>query len=220
VKPTIEAIDPGRGWMLALQKGDSRAFDSIVLHYEKPVRHFIGRYLADDARAEDLAQEAFLRVYRARKRYKPTAKFQTWLFTIVTRLCLNELRRQARQRRVFTSPRGRSGLANENDAEDDYLENVADTRLESPHETLERGELAEILRKAIGDLPENQRAALLMVRFNDTRYDEIAEVLGVSDKAVKSILSRARQRLRETLTAYREGKRKVGRMVKGKSEEC
>ena len=137
----------------------------------------------------------------------------------MTRLCLNELRRHARQRKVFITPRGRGASRAEGEGEDDYLDNVADSRLESPQESLEREELAEVLRGAIDKLPGNQRAALLMLRFHDASYEEIAASLGVSRKAVKSMLNRARESLWKTLSTYREGKWKLGRMVKGKSEK-
>lgn len=191
--------------MLALQNGDSGAFDSIVLHYERAVRKFIGRYLRDAARTEDLAQEAFLRVYRARDRYEPTAMFRTWLFTIVTRLCLNEIRSRARQRKVFVVVSS-GGDAGGTDEQESFFSTVADNSLETPLESLERDELQEVLQQAIDELPGKQRIAILLLRYEDASYQEIAAALGVSPMAVKSLVNRARENLRSRLASYRQGK--------------
>ena len=88
--------------MLAFQAGDSTAFDDIVYRYQQPVQNFLRRYLRDRDRMEDLTQEVFIRVYKSRERYQPTAKLRTWLFTIATRLALNEIRSIRRKRRVFS----------------------------------------------------------------------------------------------------------------------
>ena len=92
----------GRELMLAFQAGDSTAFDDIVYRYQQPVQNFLRRYLRDRDRMEDLTQEVFIRVYKSRERYQPTAKLRTWLFTIATRLALNEIRSIRRKRRVFS----------------------------------------------------------------------------------------------------------------------
>lgn len=184
--------------MLALQAGDRVAFDSIVLHYEHAVRQFIGRYVSDAARAEDLAQESFLRVYRARKRYEPTAKFRTWLFTIATRLCLNEIRSRARQQRVFVTRR--PGVRESIDQE--AFGEIADRSLETPPERVEREELERLIQSATDDLPGNQRAVVLLLRFEDCSYAEIGAILDVSPRAVKSLVNRARENLRRALHAH------------------
>ena len=190
--------------MLAFQRGSEEAFDSIVRHYHDGVRKFIGRYLADKNRAEDLAQEAFLRVYKARKRYEPTAKFHTWLFTIVTRLSLNEIRSRQRERKAIVVQQ--STTAQRDTGTDDPVETVSDTKSASPLALLEHEELEGILQAAIQSLPGNQRTAILMLRFEDSSYQEIASVLNVSVLAVKSLVNRARETLKTHLNRYREGK--------------
>lgn len=189
--------------MLELQQGDLQAFDRIVLHYERPVRMFITRYLRDRDRGEDLAQEAFIRVYKARKRYEPTARFRTWLFTIVTRLCLNEIRGLKRHNRLFLrQTRGE-------DPSEDLMARLPDEAIETPQEKVEREELQDVLQAAIDSLPEKQRIALLLLRQNECSYQEIATQMDASPQAVKSLLNRARETLRHKLSSYREGRATV-----------
>ena len=190
--------------MLEVQAGNMEAFNSIVLHYERSVRLFIGRYLKDSIRAEDISQEAFLRVYKDRDRYEPRAKFRTWLFTIVTRLCLNEIRGLSRQSKVFTASGGRS--RGDGDGSDDFLQEVPDRDTESPADRAERRELQDVLQESIDGLPGNQRAAILLLRHHECSYQEIADALGLSPQAVKSLINRARETLRGKLSAYRDGK--------------
>ena len=194
--------DPGRDWMLELQNGNAQAFDSIVVHYEHSVRLFILRYLRDKNRGEDLAQEAFIRVYKARNRYEPTAKFRTWLFTIVTRLCLNEIRGQKRQNQVFASQ------ASTDEAQENLMGNVPDESIETPQDKVEREELQDVLQDAIDSLPEKQRIAILLLRQHECSYQEIASQMEASPQAVKSLLNRARENLRLKLSSYREGRLK------------
>lgn len=189
--------------MLSVQKGDLDAFESIVRHYQAPVINFVGRYFSDRARSEDVAQEAFFRVYKARKRYEPTAKFRTWLFTIVSRLCLNEIRNHQRRSRFFTTS---SSSATDSDSGRDLLGQVPDEHMETPLETVERQELEETLQDCIDALPHNQRAAILMLRGQETSYQDIADVLEVTVPAVKSLVNRARETIRQALGSYRAGK--------------
>jgi RNA polymerase sigma-70 factor (ECF subfamily) len=203
VSQILQEDDPGQEWMLAFKSGDLKAFDQIVLHFESPVRRFIRRFLRDTGRAEDLAQEAFVRVFHARRRYQPSARFRTWLFTIVTRLCLNEIRAEARRRKVFiplqslqeAPPRPQAVAAA-----------FGDSKSETPAQRLERRELEEVLDEGIRSLPESQRLAMLLVRHENFSYLEIAERLGVSLMAVKSLINRAREAMRARLNGYLEGK--------------
>ncbi len=190
---------PGRAWMLAFQAGDPAAFDRIVLHYRSMVWRFIARYVRDLERAEDLSQEVFLRVYRARRRYRPTAGFRTWLFTIAARLCLNDLRSQRRERRVIVRL---PGAVEEGGPGDDRLQSVPDPDSAPAEKALELSELEEALDGAIAGLPPGQRAAILLLRFEDLSYREIAEALGVSAMAVKSLINRAREKLRSGLGRF------------------
>lgn len=208
VKPlgkTEVSDDPGRDWMLSVQGGDMQAFDAMVRHYQAPVLHFIGRYLSDAARSEDIAQEAFFRVYKARHRYEPTAKFRTWLFTIVSRLCLNEIRGQRRRRRVVLD--GAFPGRGQDETGEDLMAAVADDRGETPAAMAERRELETVLQRCIDSLPHNQRAAILLLRAGSPPYQEIADTLEITVPAVKSIINRARETIRQCLDSYRIGNR-------------
>ncbi len=191
-----EADALGRAWMLAFQDGDESAFDRIVLGYRSAILRFLHRYVQDAHRADDIAQEVFLRVYRARRRYRPTAGFRTWLFTIATRLCLNEIRSRTRERRAIV-PMPRTGEGSEEPAL-----GIADERSEPAEREVEKRELEEAVDAAIAGLPPAQRAAMLLVRFEDLSYAEIGETLGISVSAVKSLINRAREKLRAALRRF------------------
>ena len=191
----------GRELMLAFQAGDSAAFDDIVYRYQQPVQNFLRRYLRDRDRMEDLTQEVFIRVYKSRERYQPIAKFRTWLFTIATRLALNEIRSIRRKRRVF------SEVADEPEADSPSpIRRAEDYREETPREQIEEKELRTIINRLIEDLPPNQKAAILLSQLQKLSYKEIAEVLDMSVMAVKSLLLRGREHLRNRLKPYFEGK--------------
>lgn len=166
--------------MLRFASGDEAAFDEIVRRYAPRLLGFVERFFHNRARSEETVQEVFLRVFEARKRYTPQARFSTWLYTIATRLCLNELRRR----------RPEEGAADAESMPGDPV---------TPAEELAAARLARAVQRAVDDLPENQRAALLLNRFGDHSYAEIAVVLGVSEAAVKSLLFRATDELRRVV---------------------
>lgn len=197
--------DPGQEWMLSLQAGDTEAFEKIVLRYEDRVRNLIRRYLPDLHRAQDVAQEAFLRVYRARNRYQPTARFQSWLYTIVTRLCRNEILKLRRDRRMVSIQQGHGGESGHDPDGETFIESLADERAEGPDLELERRELEAVIRESIARLPASQREAIRLFRRERTPYQEIAATLGASVPAVKSRLKRARDTLRKCINDYRGG---------------
>jgi len=186
--------------MLAFQAGDEAAFDEIVRSYQRSVQSFLFRYLSDRHRTEDLTQEVFIRVYRSRDRYQPTASFRTWLFTIATRLALNEIRGVRRRRRVFTE------IDSTADATEHPIHRAPDHRETGPDEQLEHRELEAVLARLIDELPPNQRAAVLLNRSQELSYKEIAASLDVSVMAVKSLLMRARETLRGRLEKYLGGR--------------
>jgi RNA polymerase sigma-70 factor, ECF subfamily len=156
------------------------------------MHHLVGH--ADEA--EDLAQEVFLRVYRSRQKYRPRSKFSTWLFTIANNLALNALR--ARQRKPVVPLAAReSGPLGPRPAEQ-----LARDRAAQPVQRLQQQELAGLIQQALAGLNERQRAAVVLNKFEDMNYAEIAEVMGLSTKAVKSLLSRARTNLRAALQGY------------------
>lgn len=178
--------DPDIQAMLRFKAGDEQAFDEIVRKHQKNVLNLVYRYLSDATQAEDVAQEAFIRVYRARANYEPSAKFSTWLYRITVNLCLNEIRS-----RKSAGPR----VAPVND----LLEEPAG---EHPDSQLDQRELQQAVKDAIDALPENQRMAVLLARYEDMSYDEIAEAMNLSLEAVKSALHRAKENLKQKLARF------------------
>ena len=179
--------------MLRFQKGDRRAFEELVARNTPRTHALIYRFLGDPSQVEDLTQEVFLRVFRSGANYRPTAKFSTWLYRIVANLCFNVIRSRKRSRTL--------SLGGGGDDEAGYYE-LAEPRPNAPHEALHNAELQATVARAIRDLPENQRMVILLNKYEDMPYESIAKVLGCSTMAVKSLLSRARARLRRALESY------------------
>ena len=189
--------DPDVRLMLRVRDADDPgAFEELVDHYQHRLVGILHHLLGNADEAEDLAQEVFLRVYRTRKRYHPQAKFSTWLFTIANNLALNTLRSRHRKPTV-PLPTQESGPLGPRPAE----QLVADVA-PPPGHRLAQQELATVIRQALTGLNERQRMAVVLNKYEDMNYAEIAEVMGLTTKAVKSLLSRARCRLRDDLTAY------------------
>lgn len=177
--------DPDFRLMRAVAEGDERALAEIVDRWQKPVLAFICRFVGcGDDEAKDLAQEAFLRVWANSGRWRPTARFSTWLFTIVANLCRNQLRTVSRRPRLVT--------IDGHDAQSAVSRRAAGPERD-PHALAEARETGRSLRRALDQLPENQRAALLLKQVEGLKYREIAGVLGVSESAVESLLVRARR---------------------------
>lgn len=181
--------------MLGVKAGDEASFELLLERYRTPLVHFLYRMVRDAAMAEDLAQEVFLRVYRARKSYSPSAKFTTWLFRIATNLALNALR----DRR----PRRREDSLDAPGHDDQPALDLPDGAPTALERLMERDRAAAI-REAILALPEKQRAAVVLHKFHELDYEEIARVLECSPSALKSLLFRAYETLRFRL-APREG---------------
>jgi RNA polymerase sigma-70 factor (ECF subfamily) len=179
--------------MLDVKSGDDSSFELLLRKYRTPLVNFLYRLVRDSAAAEDLAQEVFLRVYRARGQYMPTAKFTTWMFRIATNLAFNALR-DGRHRQLEISV-DRSG--DDGESEQPGLE-VAD-RQPSIEVELMRRDRAAVIRRAVESLPEKQRAAVLLHKYQEMDYDEIARILGCSESALKSLLFRAYETLRVEL---------------------
>ena len=181
--------------MLRVKQGDAAAFTELVEKYKQPIMNLVYRTIHDPTEAEDLAQNVFVQVFKSAPRYKSTAKFSTWLFTIARNLCLNEIRRRSRHpAESLDTPHP--------EQEDQPLHQFEDKKTFSPPESLLHGELARKIEEALGDLPENQRSAVLLCRQEDLSYEEIAEVLGCSVSATKSLIHRGRETLKEKLKAY------------------
>ncbi len=176
--------------MLGVKAGDQTCFEQLLGKYRTPLVGFLYRMVRDRATAEDLAQEAFLRVFRARKTYAPDAKLTTWLFRIATNLALNSLR-DGRHRRRELSIDGPEG------SELPVME-VADPRTAIEQKLVDR-DRAQAIWQAVQALPEKQRAAVMLHKYQDLGYDEIARILGCSESALKSLLFRAYQTLRDRL---------------------
>ncbi|MCU0705436.1 MAG: sigma-70 family RNA polymerase sigma factor [Fimbriiglobus sp.] len=184
--------DPDIRLMLAVRSGDEAAFAELVERYQHRLVGVMNHLVGHPQEAEDLAQEVFLRVYRTRHKYSPKAKFSTWLFTIANNLALNALRDRHRRQAIPLDARD-STQAGPPPAAD---------RGPSPAHPMQQSELAEVVRKALDGLNERQRVAVVLNKFEDMGYAEIAEVMGLTAKAVKSLLSRARGKLREALQPY------------------
>lgn len=188
--------DPGVQWMLAWQAGDEGAFDALVERYSSIVFALLTRFLGRRPGREDLVQEVFLRVVRARDRYQPTARFSTYLYRIVFNLAVNETQR--------LSGSGQVSLDQPFGGDDDAgtLGDLQQGDAPEPSSELERDDVVQAVRAAIARLPEKQRMALILAKYHDTPYAEIAEVLGSSEKAIKSLIHRARESLREWLAPF------------------
>jgi RNA polymerase sigma-70 factor (ECF subfamily) len=189
--------DPGVRLMLAWQGGDEHAFDRIVELYSPQVYALLTRFLGLRASREDLVQETFLRVIRARGRYEPTARFTTWLFRIVYNLAVNETQRGGQ--RELRAP---GVLGHAEDEDGDGMSELGDDEALPPSHGLERDDLVRAVRSAIERLPETQRMALILAKYEERPYTEIAEIIGSTEKAVKSLVHRARETLRVTLAPY------------------
>ncbi len=188
--------DPGARWMVAWCRGDEAAFDRLVELYTPKVWALITRFGGPGPQREDLVQEVFLRLLRLRDRYEPTARFQTFLFRIVFNLCANARARAGTRRGASWED-----LVGEDGGGE---REPADPRTPAPPEWLERRDAAELVRAAIDELPANQRMAVMLARYEEMPYAEIARVLGSSEKAVKSLIHRAREKLRARLAPLLE----------------
>jgi len=183
------ALDYDAELMLRVKDGDGASFALLLEKYRASVTHFLYRMVQDQAVSEELAQEVFLRVYRSRETYEPTAKFTTWLFRIATHLALNWLRDQKNER-------GQERL--DESVEDAPARDVAD-RSPSVEQSMVHRVKVEEVRRAVAALPEKQRAAVLMHKYEEMEYSQIAKVLSCSESAVKSLLFRAYETLRVRL---------------------
>ncbi len=187
-----ESLDLNR--MEAVRDGDEAAFEALVREHQKRVVAFVYRMLNDAGAAEDIAQQVFVQVWRSARRYRPTAKFTTWLLQIARNLVLNELRRRSRKPTSALVPK-------DHEASSAIYE---DATLRNPgQEALDR-ELEDAVNQAVAALPEQQRAALLLLRHEDMSYEEIAKVLKTTVPSVKSLIFRARTELRVRLAKYLE----------------
>jgi RNA polymerase sigma-70 factor (ECF subfamily) len=183
------AIDYDAELMLRVKSGDDASFGVLLEKHRNPVIHFLYRMVQNQAVAEELAQEVFLRVYRSRASYEPTAKFTTWLFRIATHLALNSIRDGKNDRKQESL---------DDMVDDQPVRQVSDNRPTIEQAMMYQARLAEV-KKAIQTLPEKQRAAVLMHKYEEMEYSQIARALNCSESAVKSLLFRAYETLRARL---------------------
>ena len=176
--------------MLDVKAGDEASFDLLLQKYRSPLVNFLFRMVRDRSTAEDLAQEVFLRVYRARAQYSPSAKFTTWLFRIATNLALNSVR-DNRHRQMDVSIDVPAG-------EDEAPMQLPSRDMRIDEHMVER-DRSEFIRKTIAALPEKQRVAVLLHKYEEMDYADIAKILDCSESALKSLLFRAYETLRVQL---------------------
>jgi len=182
--------------MLRVREGDAASFEALLHRYRVPLVSFFCRMVRDQGLAEDLAQEVFLRVYKSRERYQPEARFTTWLYRIATNLALNAIR--DRKETVCDAPGDDSDSG-------PILDRFADPQ-PTVEQRLMRADRERLIRQAVGALPENQRVAVILHKYQEVDYHQIAKVLSVSESAVKSLLFRAYETLRVRLEPLlREG---------------
>ncbi len=185
----MAALDYDAELMLRVKEGDGASFAILLEKHRSAVIHFLYRMVQNHAIAEELAQEVFLRVYRSRGTYEPTAKFTTWLFRIATHLALNWLRDGKNER----------SQEHLDDTSDDMPVRQVSDRGPSVEQTMVYQVKIHEIRRAIATLPEKQRAAVLMHKYEEMEYSQIAKVLSCSESAVKSLLFRAYETLRMRL---------------------
>lgn len=194
--PVGADADADAALMLRVQHDDAFAFEQLVERYQSRLVGVMAHIGPQHDVAEDLAQEVFLKVFRARKTYQPTAKFSTWLFAIATRVASNARRAAGRKRERTAAHRAGDTSANS-------LEQLAkDASGMMPSRVVARAERSQIVREAIAALQPRQRTALVLSKFEDMSYEEIGAALELSSAAVKSLLSRARESLRKQLAPY------------------
>ena len=189
--------DPDVRLMLEVRDDSAAAFEELMLRYQNRLITVLEHLVGHREWAEDLAQDVFLRVYRARKRYLPGAKFSTWLFTIANNVASNALRDHSRRREINLAPSegqssGAVGL--------EQLALAASGLM--PTRQIDKAEMRDVIRQAVATLSDRQRLAVLLCKFESMSYEEIGQTMDMTAKAVKSLLARARGNLREVLEPY------------------
>jgi RNA polymerase sigma-70 factor (ECF subfamily) len=186
--------DPDAALMVAFQGGDESAFRTLFEKHGRAMMAFCNRFVRDPARAEELAQDVFLKVHQGASRYQPSARFSTWLYRIATNHCLNEVRRGEYQARPQLDPESQDGAPLDPDA----LPGDGAT----PEDSARGRALAAEVERMLSRLPEKQRAAFVLARMEGLSYEEVADVLETTVPAVKSLVHRATVAAAEALAAW------------------
>ena len=189
--------DPDVRLMLRAKQGDQTAFTQLVTNYQDRLVGVLAHMLQNKEAAEDLAQEVFLRIYRARHGYEPTAKFSTWLFRIANNLANNLRRDSGRRKEIALSVNDSGPLGPRPDER-----MIAEKSGLMPTRQFDKSEMCSMVQAALATLNEKQRMAVLLHKFEEMSYTDIAAALDMTPAAVKSLLSRARDNLREKLEPY------------------
>lgn len=192
-----ELLDPDVRLMIQVREGNAAAFQLLVDKHQKRLVMVLEQMVGNRAQAEDLAQDVFLRVFKARERYVPTAQFSTWLYTITHNVASNSLRKSSRRKEVnlISSPSGSMPVR--------PLDTMAkDKSTLMPTRLADQKEMEAVVREAIQSLGERQRMAMLLSKYEGMSYNEIAQAMEITPQAVKSLLSRARGNLKEVLDPY------------------
>jgi RNA polymerase sigma-70 factor (ECF subfamily) len=187
--------DPDAVLMQKFQQGDKAAFEALMVKYYPRLLNFIYRFVRNEQEAEDLTQETFIKVYHASWKYSSKAQFKTWLYTIAKNLALNAIRKNSRT--VFSLDAEFTDKEGENRQRE-----IADDNAATADDKAIKDEEALIIKRALSSLPENQRIAIVLLRYESFSYEEIAETMSISVKAVKSILNRAKENLRIRLSSF------------------
>lgn len=190
----MDPIDPDAELMVAVQHDNGAAFEQLLDKYHRHIVNFIYKFVNNAAEAEDLAQEVFLRIYRARHRYQPKARFAAWAYRIATNLSLKEAERKRRRGFWNQNHKGREGPISEEEVLSDPVPN-AEGRLIS-------AELGEVIRGAIRSLPRNERVAVVLRRYEELSYKEIAEIMSCTEAAVKTYIHRGKLHIRDRILPY------------------
>lgn len=201
ISTTVQEIrylrDPDVQLMLRVREGDHDAYAELVTNYQDRLVAVFYHLLRDKEASEDLAQEVFLKIYRARQRYVPTAKFATYLFRVANNVASNWKRTKSRRKEVSIAPKGSGPWGTR---PEETL--VADKSALMPGRQADQLEMREIVREAMDELSERQRMAVLLHKFEQMSYADIGDAMHLSPAAVKSLLSRAREQLRIKLEPY------------------
>ncbi len=192
--------------MQRFQKGDEGAFNHLVRRHQRPLINFIARFTGDKDNAEDLAQETFIRMFKAADRYKPgRAQFKTWMYFIAKNLCKNELRNRGRRDRFrVDNIATKNNTLGTNDEQIDIIASAPADAAFQPDIALERKELRNAIQKAIADLPDQYRFPLILRDIQGLSYDEISKILELRSGTTKSRINRARLMLKDKLKPFME----------------